>query len=207
MIRRVIEQLSARTNANARAAGRLAAELADDAAVDDRDHARACGHRRDDPLDPGARALGEVLHALGSRDDVPALLREHLADDGVARGQGDPERATVQVAEVHLAQLGDDDGLEPGGLRDRLRGLGGAAQRRDEQRLQRLAGEERRDAPRLLDALGRQRRVRLALEQLERLAVDGRLRGAVAHEQDLDRLRRARVVALRVAAFGHGVGG
>jgi len=56
---------------------------------------------------------------------------------------------------------------------------------------------------RLALARRRERRVGLALEQLERLALDGGLRGAVAHEHDLDRVRRPRVVLLRVALGDH----
>ena len=154
----------------------------------------------DHPRQAGARALREGLHRLGAGDDVPALLREDLADDRVAAAHGDPKRAAVELAEVDLAQLGHDDGFESGQRGERRGGLRGAPQRRDEERGQRLAGEVRRHGLGLALAGVRQRRVGLALEQLERLVLDGRLGRAVADEHDLDRARRARVVLLRVLA-------
>src|SRR5512132_3820439 len=60
------------------AAGRLAADLADDAAVDDRRHARVGARQRDHGLDAHAHPLRERLHRLRARDHVPALLRDRL---------------------------------------------------------------------------------------------------------------------------------
>ena len=50
---------------------------------------------------------------------------------------------------MDLAQLGHDDGFEPGPRRERCRRLRGAAQRRDEDGVERLASEVRRDGLRL----------------------------------------------------------
>ena len=68
---------------------------------------------------------------------------------GSRRRTRDPKRAAVELAEVDLAQLGHDDGFESGRGGQRRGGLRGAAQRRDEQRRQRLVGEVRGDGLRL----------------------------------------------------------
>ncbi len=166
-------------------------QFADDAAVDDRCDQRARVRRGDDAVDPGARAGAEPLHPLGAVDHVPALLPEHLGDTRVAGMHGDPERAAVELAEVDLSQLRHDDRLEPGGRGQRRRRLGCAAQRRHEQRLQRLVRERRGYCVRLQHAFRCEPRVGLALEQLERLPLDRGLRRAVPHEHDLDRAGRA----------------
>ena len=121
------------------AAAGLPAQLADDAAVDDGGDRRAGLQARDHAVEAGLRARREVLHRLGARDDVPALRAEHLRHPRVATAHGDPKRAAVELAEMDLAQLGHDDGFEPGPRRERRRGLRGAAQRRDVERRQRLA--------------------------------------------------------------------
>jgi hypothetical protein len=90
---RVIEPLSAWTKAN----GRLPL---------------ACRHSS--PMTPpwttaatvvpgSSPSTREAVHGLGTRDDVPALLREDLRDARVALRDRDPERPAVELAEVDLA--------------------------------------------------------------------------------------------------------
>ncbi len=157
----------------------------------------------EDAIQAGARALLEPLGRLGAGDDVPALLGEDLGDERIAARDGDPEGPAVELAEVDLAQLGQHDRLQARPLGERRGGLRGAAQRRHVERVQRLGRERRGDRLRLAHAGLRQRRIGLALEQLEGLVLARRLRRPVAHEHDLDRALRPRVVGLLVALGSH----
>jgi hypothetical protein len=73
---------------------------------------------------------------------------------------------------VDHAQVLDHPRLQAGGGDERLGRLGGPLQRRHEQRAQRLAVQALRDGERLLAALGRERRVAVAPDELEPGRVD-----------------------------------
>ena len=77
--------------------------------------------RGNDSTERATDALGEVGVALGSRDDVPALLEKHLDRSRVPLGDVLAERDPFPLAEVDLAQVGLDPWLqaEPGGQRGR----------------------------------------------------------------------------------------
>ena len=100
---------------------------------------------------------------------------------------------------------GDDRGRQPGPLRQRRGGPVGAPQRRHEQARETLAGEPLGDRVRLRLALGCERRVAVAVDERERLALDRRRGRAVAHEDHLGRAGREREGAL-VVAVRHGGG-
>src|SRR5215207_10009349 len=99
------------------AAGRLPAHLADHAAVHDRRNADVGTGVGDDRLDARAHALGERGHRLGAGDHVPALLRYGLQRDGITLGDTDAELPALPLAKRDLAQVGHDDGAEPGARR------------------------------------------------------------------------------------------
>ena len=80
-----------------------------------------------------------------------------------------------------------------------------ALQRRHEQPREPLAGEALGDRVGLQLALGRERRVAVAVDEGERLALDGRRGRAVADEDDLGGARRELEGAL-VVALRHGGG-
>ena len=180
----------------------LPADLADDAAVHDGGDRGVRAGGRDHGVDPGAHAQRERLHRLGARDHLPALLLDRLQRDRVALGEPHAELAAVPVAEEDLDQLGDHDRLEPEPRRQRRRGLRGPLQRRDEEAAERLAGEPLGHERRLHLALGRERGIAVAVEEREPLPRHGRLRGAMADEDDLGRARREDEPALVVDAFG-----
>ena len=160
--------------------------------------------RRGDPLDRAPHPRGQRGRRLGAGDHVPALLGQQPDDHRVALGEGDPEATALELADVHLAQVGLDDRLEPGQRRQRRRGLRRAVERADEERGHRLSREPLGEGARLRLAVGRQRRVALALDQLERLAGHGGGRGSVPDDDQLGGVGRRDVQALRIARHGGG---
>ena len=86
------------------------------------------GWRRPGAIRASRTRRGEIVGRFGARDDVPALLGEHLAGERMALDDPDTKQAALPLAQVHLAQVGFDDRLEaqPGGQGGG--GLGGAPQ-------------------------------------------------------------------------------
>src|SRR4051812_20618951 len=182
---------------------RLTAQLADHAAVDEGRGDAAMPGRLDDGVQPGADPFGEHVHRLGVRDDVPALALEHLQEARVALRGADAHLAALPVAELDLAQVGDGDGLEPRPPQELGGRLARALQRRDEDGVRRVGGQPLAHRAGLGLALLGERRVGVTLDELEALARDGGLGGAVADEEDLRGVGRRGEGALGVAV-AHG---
>ena len=90
--------------------------------------------------------------------------------------------AGLPLAQVHLAEVGDDDRLQAQRGRERRRGLAGPRQRRHEQPVGRaLGGQAGGHQGGLALALGRERRVPVAVQERERLVGHGRRGRAVTH--------------------------
>ena len=179
--------------------GHLAAQLADHAAVQHGGAGAAGADRGEHRVEAGADPRGERLHRLRARDDVPALLHQRAHGDRVALVHAPPVLAALPLAEVDLAQVLDHLRLQARGTGQRLGGLVRPLERRHEQRAQRLAVEALRDGARLLAALGGERRVAVALDELEGLARLEGGRGAVA---DHDQLRGVGRDGERALAIG-----
>ena len=178
-----------------------------------RDH-RAMGEHDDELVDvPGRNAVDgtddarrERVTRLGAGNHVPSLLGHHLERDRMAFGDVLAEHAAFPLAEVHLAKVGLDDRFDADRVRQRLRGLDRALERRDVDGGDVLAGEALGDPFRLLVADGIERRIAVAVHQREVLADPERSGGAVTDEQQLRRPGRWRERPLRVfgLVFGHG---
>src|SRR3954447_12138606 len=162
----------------------LPAQLADHTAVDEGRDGHPGARVADDPLDAAARPLGEGLVGLGVRDHVPALLGQHPEELGIALMAADPELAALPVTEAHLVELEQRCRIEAEALREWRGRLTRAREPRRVEGSERLTGEALGHAQRLLLADLRQGRVGVALDQLERLAGNGVLRGAVPHQND-----------------------
>ena len=113
------------------------------------------------------------------------LLGEDLEDERVALAGVLAQAAGFPLAEVHLAQLALDDRLDAEPRRQRRRRLMGPLQRRDVDRVDALRRQPRADRLCLRKPVGvAQRRVAVAVDQLERVVLVERGRLAVADEQD-----------------------
>ena len=118
--------------------------------MDDRSRDAAGAGQLDDAQETATRALRELLHRLGTRDDVPALLLEDRPHEGVAVGGADAQLAAFPLAEVNLGEIGDHRWLQACRSDQRRRGLHGAPQRGDEQGVRRGGRQARADQRGLL---------------------------------------------------------
>ncbi len=137
---------------------------------------------------------------LGPRHDVPTLLGEDALEEGVAVCRLLPEEAALPLPQVHLAQIGVDHRLHPGAVDQRGRRLRGTAQIADVHAVEELVPQPRRHQFGLMAPDLGKRRITLALDELECLALDRVGRRPVAHEQELGRTRGTHVGTLAEAA-------
>ena len=144
----------------------------DDPAVGDRHHPLT-GMGGGDAVDRVADPTDELVVGLGAGDHVPPLLGEHAHGDRVELGDLLAEDAALPLPQPDLAQAGLDDRLQAEAGGEGRGGLGGAAQRRDVDRVDGLVGEPLADPLGLLEALGRERRVPVPVDQRERPAGAG----------------------------------
>ena len=189
----VIEALSAPVKENPVDPVAMFIDLADDTAVHDSDD-EFIGMRSGDPFDATLHPVAELMGGLAAGNHVPALLDVHELSDRVAVGDPLAELAALPVAEEHLAEVGLDDRGQPELLDERGSRLNGSLERGDVHRGDPFTGvdETLRSELRLLDALGGERWVAMAADEVERLTVDMRRRLAVTHQQDLRCARRWR---------------
>ena len=177
---------------------RLPAQLADDPSMDDGGHRCAGLRSRPDLIEAGAHPLGERLRVLGAGDDVPALLLEDTGVERVAVRSSDAQEASLPLPEMDLSQGSDDARLQAEARRQRCGCLGRALERRDEEGADGLAREALGNQGRLLVPLGRERRVGMTVDQVERLTRNRVGGGAVTDEDDLDSVGREGEAALGV---------
>ena len=121
-------------------AGRNGHGLGDDTAVGDHDDP-AIGPIGDDRRQGAQDAGAERVVRLGVGDDVPPVRGVHLQRRLVTVADVLAEQAALPGAEVHLAEVLDDDRLDPEAIGERPRGLAGAPQRADEDRVDRGGAE------------------------------------------------------------------
>jgi hypothetical protein len=136
------------------------------------------------------RVTDSRMRALKSSVDSPPLLGEHPHRDRVLLRDPDAEQPALPLAEVDLTHARLHDRRDPQPLRERLRGLVGAAQRGHVDAVEHLVFQAVRDLLGLLLADLGQRRVALAVDLGERPVLAGGLGLAVPDEQDLRRARR-----------------
>ena len=150
--------------------------------------------------DPG----GEDVGRLGVRDDVPALLGDHAHGDRVALGDALAEHAPLPVAQEDLVEVRVDDHRQLEGARQRAGRLRRPTELRDVDRVDAFPGQSGAHLHRLLTPLGRERRIAVAIHELERLPLDRGLGLAVADEQHLGGAgRREEAVLAERAGFRH----
>jgi hypothetical protein len=147
-------------------------QLADDAAVRDH-HDAAVDVRGGNALEAGPHARVEVVVLLTVRDHVPPLFFPDAPEQRITGGGTDPEFAAFPVAEEHLAQVTFLDRLESEPGREWRRGLVGAQQRGDVDRVDALVRETVGEEIRLLFTDRIEGRIAVAVSQWEWLTGDG----------------------------------
>ena len=153
-----------------------------------------------DALDGASQPSPEDLTGLGAGDHVPALLGQHLREQRVCVGRLQAQKAALPLAEEDLAQIGLHHRRHAGAGDQRRRRLNGALQGGDVERVEGLLGQAQPDLLGLMASRFGERRVALALDQLEGLALERVGRGAVAHEPQLGGAGRADIGPLAEAA-------
>src|SRR5215469_4300059 len=169
--------------------GRERERLTDDAAMGESRDTLA-GMARRDPLDGRADVAGERLGGLGAWDHIPALFGHHPQRDRMTLGDVLAEHAAFPLAEVHLPEPGVHSRSQAEFVRQRGSSLRGAAHRGHVDRVNAAFGQPAADLTGLLLPLGRQRRVALAVDEVEESAVDVGLRLPVPDKQQVGRAWR-----------------
>src|SRR5262249_2370916 len=149
-------------------AGDAVQQLADHATVRD-DHDTPIDVRGDDALEAGPHARIEVVLVLTAGDHVPALLLIDAPEQRIAGARPDAQFAAFPTAEEPFAQVAFLDRLEAEASSERRRGLVGALERRDVDRVDALVHQPIGEEIRLLFTDRIERRIAVAVAQRERL--------------------------------------
>jgi hypothetical protein len=144
------------------APGRLTTRLRDDPTVDEGDCARAswdtarhrCKSRSDTRRERRCRFRADAY--------VPSLPSENFSHRGVAKLGG--SEVPLEVSQVHLAERGDDLGHVPAGICKWSSSLESPPQGCDKDALDALRGQACGSQCRLLEPMGRERRVALTAD-------------------------------------------
>ena len=195
---REMDALSGPTKAKGSEPVACARIFADGRSVAEHDGAAARVCRRD-ALDGPPQPPAEHLPGLGTGDHVPALLGHDLREDRIAVGRLHAQQAALPLAEEHLTQIGLDDGRHAAAGDEGRRRLDRALQGGDVQGVEGLLRQPEADLLGLVATGLGERRVALALDELEGLALQRVGRRAVADEPQLGGAGRADIGPLAEA--------
>jgi hypothetical protein len=136
---------------------------------------------------PGAHPRRERIAGFGAGDEIPPALTVYLDAEGVAVDHPSAELAPLPFAQMHLAQVGFNQRIDPQSFDQRRGGLMRALHGGDVHRSDRFAGGDQAvgGAPGLFDTHRIERWVALAVDHRVGDPLDVRCGLAVAHQQDL----------------------